>query len=86
MIFIMELDDFVAKPAKLEICADPCEVFIEIAEGKFHQVKRMCANVGKNVTFLRRVAIGGVMLDETLPAGGVRELTAEELQILGYST
>lgn len=78
----MEFKDFTAKPAKLEITANPCEVFIEISEGKFHQVKRMCERVGKNVTSLKRVAIGNLQLDETLPLGSARELTLEEMTIL----
>ena len=78
----MEFKDFTAKPAKLEITANPCEVFIEISEGKFHQVKRMCERVGKNVTSLKRVAIGNLQLDETLPLGSARELTLEEMAIL----
>lgn len=80
----MEFKDFRAKSAKLEITANPCEVYIEIAEGKFHQVKRMCEKVGKTVTYLKRTAIGGVVLDENLEAGEIRELTAEEMKTLGY--
>lgn len=78
----MEFKEFTAKSARLEITDNPCEVYIEIAEGKFHQVKRMCERVGKNVVYLKRVAIGGVMLDESLPLGGVRELTQQELDKL----
>ncbi len=78
----MELGDFTAKSARVEICENPCEVYIEIAEGKFHQVKRMCAKVGKNVTYLKRVAIGKVALDEELEPGEIRELTKDELEAL----
>lgn len=78
----IELKDFTTKPALLEICENPHEVYVHIAEGKFHQVKRMCAHVGKNVTYLKRVAIGNLVLDDTLPLGGIRELTDEELKKL----
>ena len=78
----MEFKEFTAKSARLEITDNPCEVYIEIAEGKFHQVKRMCERVGKNVVYLKRVAIGNVGLDESLPVGGVRELTPQEIDIL----
>ena len=81
----MEFKEFTAKPARLEIDpVDPKKVYVEIAEGKFHQVKRMCERVGKNVLFLKRVAIGELKLDETLPCGSVRELTAEELALFGW--
>ncbi len=78
----MEFKDFTAKSARLEITSNPCEVYIEIAEGKFHQVKRMCERVGKNVTYLKRVKIGDLMLDEELGIGEMRELSEEELKLL----
>ena len=78
----MDLGDFTAKSAVLEISENPCEVFIEISEGKFHQVKRMCEKVGKNVLFLKRVAIGKLFLDAALPTGKCRELTKEEMALL----
>lgn len=79
----MDLGDFVAKPGKLEIDPDePTHVFVEISEGKFHQVKRMCEKAGKTVVFLKRVAIGPLTLDETLLPGDCRELTQEETDLL----
>ncbi len=81
----MDLGDFTAKPAKLELTQNPCEVFVEISEGKFHQVKRMCEKIGKNVVFLKRVAIGALKLDPALPSGKMRELSDSELALLGYS-
>ena len=76
----MEFKEFTAKSAKLEICENPKEVYIEIAEGKFHQVKRMCERVGKTVVYLKRVAIGSLVLDENLGLGEIREFTDEELK------
>lgn len=68
------LKDFTAKPARLEICDDPREVYISICEGKFHQVKRMCAYVGKDVLYLKRLSMGDLVLDETLAPGEVKEI------------
>lgn len=79
----MEFKDFTAKPAALEITENPREVYIQIAEGKFHQVKRMCERVGKTVTYLKRVSIGSLELDEKLDLGEIRELTEAELEQLG---
>ena len=75
----MDLGDFTAKPGRLHLTDVPDEVYIDIAEGKFHQVKRMCEKVGKRVIFLKRVAIGGLVLDASLAAGKVRELDEAEL-------
>ena len=75
----MEFKDFTAKPAKLEICQDPCEAFVEIAEGKFHQVKRMFERVSKTVVYLKRVSIGGLSLDDDIALGDVRLIEKDEL-------
>lgn len=74
----MEFKDFTAKPAKLEICEERCEAYVEIAEGKFHQVKRMFERVGKTVVYLKRTAIGRLELPPDLMIGEMRELTESE--------
>lgn len=57
-------------------------VAITIHEGKNRQVRRMCAAAGLSVKRLRRVAEHGVKLG-SLPVGTWRELTEEELRLLG---
>lgn len=52
----------------------------EIREGKFHQVKRMFRAVENEVLTLKRLKIGGLSLDETLPAGAVRPLSEAEIR------
>lgn len=82
----MDLGDFIAAPGRLVMTGNPYEVYVEITEGKFHQVKRMCAKVGKNVIYLKRCAVGGVELDEKLSPGNCRELSNEELELLVTGT
>ena len=55
---------------------------LTITEGKKHQVKRMIRHFGAKVVYLRRVTLGGVPLDESLPEGSYRELAPSELAIL----
>ncbi|MFJ7953141.1 pseudouridine synthase [Lysinibacillus sp. NPDC096418] len=81
----VELDDgYVTKPGKLVILksADQSEIELTIQEGKFHQVKRMFEAVGKRVTYLKRLSMGNLKLDESLDLGEYRELTEEELVAL----
>ncbi len=78
----MEFKDFTAKSAILEISNKPNEVYIKIYEGKFHQVKRMCERVGKTVTYLKRVAIGNLALDNALEVGEYRELKDDEMKMI----
>ena len=78
----IELSDFTTKPAILEITENKNEVYVRISEGKFHQVKRMCGYIGKNVVFLKRVAMGALKLDESLKPGECRKLTEEEIKML----
>ena len=61
--------------------------YVTICEGKYHQVKRMLAALGKPVVYLKRVAIGGLTLDAGLSPGGYRELcvTGDELLAVIYS-
>lgn len=80
--------DFTAKPAVLEIVSVDVErniskIRVTVSEGKFHQVKRMVAFIGCEVTYLKREKIGGLVLDSTLETGEYRELTDEELDLLG---
>ena len=81
----MEFKDFTAKPAKLEICTDKQEAYVEIAEGKFHQVKRMFERVGKTVVYLKRVSIGGLTLPDEISLGDVKEIEYEDLLNKIYS-
>ena len=52
---------------------------LTIAEGRYHQVKRMVAAAGSQVQALRRVAIGSLTLPEDLEPGRWRYLEAGEL-------
>ena len=81
------LKDFTCQPARLEILSTDAEknqsqIRVTIAEGKFHQVKRMVAYCGKEVVDLQRLTMGTLVLDENLQRGEWRRLTKEELEIL----
>lgn len=70
-------------PALLEISeADPHTVWVEIREGKFHQVKRMFRACGKTVTALRRLSIGALQLDAALAPGEARILPEKEAMLV----
>ena len=81
------LKDFTCQPAKLEIMSvdsekNQSQIRVTIAEGKFHQVKRMVAYCGKEVVDLQRLTMGTLILDENLQRGEWRRLTKEELEAL----
>lgn len=72
-------DGTVCMEARLEIIAeDRTAARVVIYEGKFHQIKRMFAAVGYHVEWLKRTAMGGLLLDETLAEGESRPLTEQE--------
>lgn len=48
-------------------------------EGKARQIRRMFSTLRHKITYLRRVRIGEIRLGD-LPAGGIRPLTAREIQ------
>lgn len=77
-------DGTVCLPARLERLAGESaqRVRVTLREGKYHQVKRMVAAVGGTVVQLRRVQMGGLLLDPALAAGAFRPLTEQELELL----
>ncbi|ERG68300.1 MULTISPECIES: pseudouridine synthase [Exiguobacterium] len=81
----VELEDgYTTKPARLELISKSgrrSTVRLTLSEGKYHQVKRMIAAVGKHVEQLERVQIGELELDPTLEPGAYRELSEEEVDL-----
>lgn len=59
------------------------QFILSISEGRYHQVKRMCAAIGNKVIALHREKIGDVMLDNELQPGEYRELT--EIEIASFN-
>lgn len=68
-------------PAKLEI-ADKRKAYVEICEGKFHQVKKMFLTQNLKVLYLKRVKMGGLELDGNLHRGNAREMTKTEKSVI----
>ncbi len=65
-------DGDVCLPAKLEP-AGPGKSYVEVCEGKYHQVRWMMASRGMPVTYLKRVAEAGLELGN-LPLGEICEV------------
>ncbi|MFD1038188.1 pseudouridine synthase [Virgibacillus byunsanensis] len=78
---VMLRDGYKTKPADLKVLrtGEVSEIEITITEGKYHQVKRMFEAVGKKVVYLKRIRMGELLLDDSLPVGSYRELTQPEL-------
>ena len=55
---------------------------VRITEGRYHQIKRMFGVLDRGVTWLKRIAIGQVVLDPSLAEGESRFLTERERQSL----
>lgn len=77
-------DEKVTLPAKLEIqkTGEESEILLTITEGRYHQVKRMVQSVGGQVTYLKRLSMGPLKLDEALKPGSYRLLSDDELDNL----
>ncbi len=73
------------RPAKVETISDK-QILLTIHEGKFHQVKRMLQAVGNEVTALKRISFGPLLLDDKLSPGECRALTEEEIHALAQCT
>jgi 16S rRNA pseudouridine516 synthase len=81
-------ENYTTLPAKLEIIESgyPSKCYVTIREGKFHQVKRMFIAINNEVTYLKRVSMGPIKLDEKLKLGEYRHLKEEEVEILKNHT
>ena len=77
----MLADGLECLPAGLELLS-PQEALVTLREGKFHQVKRMLAACGKPVTYLKRLSMGPLRLDEGLAPGAFRPLAEGEIHTL----
>ena len=77
-------DGLQCMPAGLKIltAGEESEAHVTLREGKFHQVKRMLAYLGKPVLYLERISMGNMTLDLDLPRGKYRFLTPEEVENL----
>lgn len=75
------LGDFTSQPAKVTLDT-PTSGQITITEGKFHQIKRMFQAVDNEITALKRLRFGPLVLDEALTPGQWRYLTADEIEAL----
>lgn len=82
-------DEEPIRPAKVALVSQSDGSYameLTITEGRFHQVKRMVQAVGGTVTYLKRLSMGTLMLDETLPKGSCRALTDGEISDLRQLT
>ena len=75
------IGDGMTKPSKVEVLG-PDTIKLTITEGMYHQVKRMLKAVGNEVTYLKRLSMGKLLLDESLKEGAYRRLTLEEIKLL----
>ena len=85
----LHLDDgLICQPAELRILTsgEESEARVILREGKFHQIKRMLAYLGKPVLYLERVRMGNLLLDPALERGTYRLLTTEEWLALAKLT
>ena len=67
------------RPAKIsEVEGHTCH--ITLTEGKFHEIKLIFEALGNEVTYLRRLRMKNLELDEDLAPGEYRYLNEEEIR------
>jgi len=74
-------DDTFTKPARVNLI-DNKTMSLTITEGRFHQIKRMLVTCGNEVSYLKRLRMGPISLDDNLDSGEWRLLSAQEIEVL----
>jgi 23S rRNA pseudouridine2604 synthase len=74
----VQLEDFKTKPCKIKKVAEK-EFKIILTEGKKHQIRRMCTDIGFEVVDLKRIRVMNIKIGN-LGTGKKRELVGSELE------
>jgi 16S rRNA pseudouridine516 synthase len=74
-------DETLTLPAQVELLSE-VSMNLTIKEGRYHQVKRMLSACGNQVTYLKRIKMGPLRLDDDLPLGKWRYLSETEVELL----
>jgi 16S rRNA pseudouridine516 synthase len=74
-------DETLTLPAQVELLSE-LSMNLTIKEGRYHQVKRMLSACGNQVTYLKRIKMGPLRLDDDLPLGKWRYLSETEVELL----
>ena len=74
-------DGYVTLPGNIKLIGEN-KAEVTIHEGKFHQVKRMFLSLNMEVTYLKRISFGSLVLDESLKLGEYRLLSDKEVEDL----
>lgn len=75
----VDIGGYVTRPCTVERLEET-RVNITVAEGKFHQVKRMFEAVDNSVVYLKRISFAGLSLDESLGPSQFRQLCTKETE------
>lgn len=80
---ILLSDGALCMPARVK-AVENCDkqAFVELHEGKYHQVKRMFAALGNHVEKLTRLTVGGLILPKKLGFGECLELLHKDVENL----
>lgn len=80
----MVIDDYRIAPAKVDIIDVGVGKTLRfvLKEGRNRQIRKMCELCGVEIARLKRIAVGKILLDETLPSGKWRKLNSKEIGYL----
>ena len=75
-------DGYETKPAEITLGEDGCSGTVTLVEGKYHQIKRMMLALHNQITELKRVTFGPLVLPAAFSPGEWREVSDTELAAL----
>ena len=78
---MLDGEDKPLAPAGLQVVSET-EVLLTIAEGRYHQVRRMFAATGNHVVGLHRESVGGLTLHDGMAPGQWKLLNEDEIALI----
>lgn len=75
-----EFENITTRAAELKILSEN-KAEVILSEGRYHQIKRMFGHFQNKVIEIHRIAVGNIMLDESLEPGQSRLLSESEIAL-----
>ena len=76
----LEITEWMREDEAISQAGSVSAAYVTIHEGKFHQIKRMFEVYGLHVTYLKRISMGKLTLDDSLKPGEYKKIELSDIE------